>query len=153
MFRRIYTFVTNYNFQFLMSALEIPKQVIPFNNNSSNVTTTKGIARALTNSTSPQSDCENRPILNPSALKSGHVSSAVSPGAHFKQSTLMFNNNKKSPHAGALKGADPKSFPDIASSSSDSSPYSSDDEVLLVTNSKKEEPLSKFIDQMGKQGD
>ena len=127
-----------------MSALQIPKQVIPFNNNT-NVTTTKGIARALTNSTSPQSDSENRPmissVMNGAPPKPGHVVSH-SPGNQFKQSTISFNN-KKSPHS--MLKVNEKVFPDIASSSSsDSSPYSSDDEVLLVTQQKKEEPLSKF---------
>merc|ERR1711941_240971 len=73
-------------------------------NNNTNVTTTKGIARSLTNSTSPQSDSENRPIQVPSSImngapKPGH---AVSPAAgnQFKQSTIAFNNaNKKSPAA------------------------------------------------------
>merc|ERR1711941_71539 len=109
-------------------------------NNNTNVTTTKGIARSLTNSTSPQSDSENRPIQVPSSImngapKPGH---AVSPAAgnQFKQSTIAFNNaNKKSPAAahGGVKmvGKDKKSFLDIASSSSsDSSTCSSDEEVL-----------------------
>merc|ERR1711879_509792 len=93
-------------------------------NNNTNVTTTKGIARSLTNSTSPQSDSENRPIQVPSSImngapKPGH---AVSPAAgnQFKQSTIAFNNaNKKSPAAGVkMLGKDKKSFLDIASSSS-----------------------------------
>ena len=128
-----------------MSALQIPKQVIPFNNNT-NFTTTKGIHRALTNSTSPQSDSENRPMLssvmNGAPPKPGHFISH-SPGNEFKQSPIFFNN-KKLPHS--MLKVNEKVFPDIASTSSDSSPYSSDDEVRLVTQQKKEEPLSSDVD-------